>query len=230
MQKAEASWGSFGCVNLMLQAGADRNARQEDGHMPLHCAGLSERGELRRDIVALLCAGDSGPHVNAQDMDGRPPIFDILDDPECMEILVNSGARLNLADASGKNIFHHASIQNEAEALEMLLRLSPETARAKDHDGNSPLIHALRNGSEKCVMALFELDDVGDTVGQDGWAAVHWAVNSGNVDILEPVLMHSSFIKGATTTNGKTVEVVAMEAGHWFGKVKELVRQYNSKP
>ena len=223
-----ASWGSFACVNLLLQAGADRNARQEDGQVPLHCAGLSERGKLRRDIVALLCAGDNGPHVDTQDVDGRPPIFDFLDDPECMEILIDSGARLDLIDTSGKNLFHHASIQDEKDALEILLRLSPETATAKDHDGNTALIQALRNRSGDCAMALLQLDDVGDIVGQDGWAAVHWAVNLGSVELLEAVLNHPSFVKGATTSDGKTVEVVAMEAGTWCGDVKDLVRKYNS--
>jgi len=223
-----ASWGSFACVSLLLQAGADRNARQEDGQVPLHCAGLSERGELRRDIVALLCAGDSGPHINAQDVDDRPPIFDFLDDPECMEILISNGARLDLTDNNGKNLFHHACIQNEGEALEMLLRLSPNTAIMEDRDGNIPLIHALRCGSDECAMALLRLDNVGDVVGQDGWAAVHWAVKWGNADVLETVLMHPSFVRGATTNDGKTIEVVAMETENWCGKVKELVRKYNS--
>lgn len=223
-----ASWGSFACVSLLLQAGADRNARQEDGQVPLHCAGLSERGELRRDIVALLCAGDGGPHINAQDVDGRPPIFDFLDDPECMEILISNGARLDLTDNTGKNLFHHACIQNEGEALEMLLRLSPNTAILEDRDGNIPLIHALRCRSDECAMALLRLDNVGDVVGQDGWAAVHWAVEWGNADVLETVLMHPSFVRGATTNDGKTIEVVAMETENWCGKVKELVRKYNS--
>lgn len=223
-----ASWGSFGCVNLLLQAGADRNVRQEDGQVPLHCAGLSERGELRRDIVALLCAGECGTHMNVQDVDGRPPIFDFLDDTECMEILINNGARLDLVDVSGKNVFHHTCIQDEADALELLLCLSPISAMEKDIDGNTPLLLALKNSSDECAMALLRLDNVGDVVGQDGWAAVHWAVRSGKIDILEAVLLHPSFSKGATTGDGKTVEVVAMEAGTWCGKVKELVRKHNS--
>ena len=223
-----ASWGSFGCVSLLLQAGADRNARQEDGQVPLHCAGLSERGKTRRDIVALLCAGDHGPHIDTQDVDGRPPIFDFLDDPECMEILISNGARVDLTDNTGKNLFHHASIQDEDEALEILLKLSPDTAKKKDNDGNTPLILALRNSSDESALKLLELDDVGDVVGQDGWAAIHWAVKLGHADILEAVFKHPSFAQGATTNDGKTIEVVAMEAGQWCGEVKDLVRRYNS--
>lgn len=223
-----ASWLSFACVNLLLQAGADRNARQEDGQVPLHCAGLSQRGKLRRDIVALLCTGDGGPYINGQDVDGRSPILDFLDGPECIDILISAGARLDLVDHSGKTIFHHASRQNHSEALEMLLRLSPKTAVVKDHDGNSPLMHALRCCSEECAMALLKLDDVGDVVGQDGWAAAHWAAKWGNADVLEAVLTHSTFIRCITTHDGRTIEVVAMEAENWKGKIKELIRTYNA--
>ena len=226
-----AAWGSVECVRLLLQAGADRNVRQEDQQVPLHCAGLSMRGVIRREIVTLLCSGESGQHINAQDVDGRPPMFDFLDDPKCMEVLINAGARLDLLDVSGKSIFHHACIQDENESLKLLLRLSPPDSlmvTVKDHDGNSALIQALIHGSAKSAMTLLELDYVGDIVGQGGWAAVHHAAKLGNADVLEALLRHSSFVRGMKTIDGKTVEVVAMEAGNWCGKVKELLRRYNS--
>ena len=226
-----AAWGSVECVRLLLEAGADRHVRQEDQQVPLHCAGLSTRGDIRRANVALLCGGESGPHINAQDVDGRPPLFDFLDDPQCLEVLISAGARLDLLDTSGKSIFHHASMQDEPESLRLLLHRSPPGSvipTVKDHEGNSALIQALVHGSAECAMTLLELDSVGDIVGQDGWAAVHHAAKMGNANVLEAVLKHSSFVKGMKTIDGKTVEVVAMEAGNWSGKVKELLRTYNS--
>lgn len=226
-----AAWGSVECVRLLLEAGADRSVRQEDRQVPLHCAGLSTRGEMRRTIVTLLCNGKSEAHINAQDVDGRPPIFDFLDDPKCMEVLINAGARLDFLDTSGKSIFHHACMQDENESLRLLLRLSPPNSvmvTVKDHNGNSALIQALLHGNVESALTLLQLDDVGDIIGQDGWAAVHHAAKLGNSDVLEAVLTHSSFVKGMKTIDGKTVEVVAMEAGNWCGRVKELLRKYNS--
>ena len=226
-----AAWGSVECVRLLLEAGADPDVRQEDQQVPLHCAGLSTRGNIRREVVALLCGGENGSHINAQDVDGRPPLFDFLDDPKCLEVLINAGASLDLLDISGKSAFHHVCIQDENEALKLLLRLSRPGSvivTVKDHEGNSALIQALLHGSSDCAMTLLELDNVGDIVGQDGWAAVHHAAKLGNADVLEAVLTHSSFVKGMKTIDGKTVEVVAMEAGNWSGKVKELLRRYNS--
>lgn len=227
-----AAWGSVECVRLLLEAGADPSVRQEDQQVPLHCAGLSTQGSIRREIVALLCGrDDGGSHTNAQDVDGRPPMFDFLDDPQCVEVLIGAGARLDLLDTSGKSAFHHACIQDENESLELLLRLSPPNSvmvTVKDHDGNSALIQALLHGSVDSAMTLLELSNVGDIVGQDGWAAVHHAAKLGNADVLEAVLKHSSFVKGMETIDGKTVEVVAMEAGNWCGKVKDLLRRYNT--
>jgi ankyrin repeat protein len=220
---------SVECVKLLLEAGADPNVPQEDQQVALHSAGLSTRGAVRREIVALLC-GDDGPHINMQDVDGRPPIFEFLDDPDCLELFLNHGARIDLLDTSGKSLFHHACIQDESEALKMLLHHFPDTVMVtvKDHDGNSPLIQALRHRSIDCAMIILKLENVGDIVGQDGWTAAHHAAKLGDVDVLEAVLKHSSFVKGMKTIDGKTVEVVAMEAGNWCGEVKGLVRRHNS--
>ena len=124
--------------------------RQEDDQVPLHCAGLSEHGPVRRKIVALLCGEDSGSHMNPQDVDGRPPIFDFLDDPTCIQILVKHGARLDLLDNSGRSAFHHACIQDENHTLKALLNVSPPASivvTVKDHNGNTVLIQAVNHGS-----------------------------------------------------------------------------------
>lgn len=226
-----AAWGSLNAVQKLLEAGPDRNVRQEDDQVPLHCAGLSEHGQVKRNIVALLCEGEAGPHIDAQDVDGRPPIFDFLDDPICIQTLVKHGARVDLLDSSGRSAFHHACIQGDSKALKALLNVSPSwraIVTVKDHDGNTALIHAMLHGSIDCAMMLLKLDDVGDIVGQDGWTAAHHAAKMGDPTVLEAVLRHPSFVKGSKTIDGKTVEVVAMEAGNWCGEVKSLLREHNA--
>ena len=226
-----AAWGSVQNVQLLVDAGADCAARQEDGQVPLHCTGMTARGRVRREIIDLLCTGDISDHINTQDTHGRPPLFEFLNDATCTEQLINYGARLDLLDCTGKSAFHHTCMQGNAETLKTLLRLSPPDSvinTVKDHDGNTALNLALRNKSGPCALILLELDDVGDMIGQDGWASVHLASKLGGADVLEAVLRHPSYRKGAKTIDGKTVEVVAMEEGNWCGRVRELLRMQNA--
>ena len=226
-----AAWGSVENVRKLVQAGANRNVRQEDGQVPLHCTGMTAKGKVRMQIIDLLCRGYNGDHINAQDKDGRPPLFDFLDDSDCVERLINYGAKLDLLDGIGRSVFHHACIQNNEETLKTLLRLSPAGSvlvTIKDHEGNTALILALRHRSRGCALRLLQLDDVGDMVGQDGWSAVHHAAKFGDPDVLEAVLHHQKQVKGMKTIDGKTAEVVAMETGNWRGEVKDLLRRYNS--
>ena len=226
-----AAWGSVQNVKLLVEAGADRNARQEDGRVPLHYTGMTAKGKARRQIIELLCAGDESDQINAQDTDGLPPLFEYLDDARCVQMLLNYSASIDLLDKTGKSVFHHACIQDNMETLKTLLRLSRPGSvmvTVKDHTGNSALNLALKNGSRDCALVLLELEDVGDIVGQDGWSAVHHAAKLGDAEVLKAVLRHRSHVKGAKTIDGKTAEVVAMEAGTWCGEIKTLLRKHNS--
>jgi ankyrin repeat protein len=220
------------CVRLLLAEGADRAVRQENQQVALHYAGLSSRGERRQQTVALLCQNSEGDHshLNAQDEDGRPPLFDLLDDAICVEELIRNGANLNIQDNTGKNAYHHVCVQEESESLRTLMRLcpSPTIVTQKDHDGNTPLIEALKHGSTRAATILLNSDDVGDVYGGYGWAAVHYATKLGEPRLLEKILQHSSYRKGMRTRDGKTAQVIAMESGTWCGDVKELLRKYNS--
>ena len=217
------------CVRLLLKAGADCGVRQENKQVALHYAGLSTRGEGRRETVGLLC-GQEGDHINARDEDGRSPIFDFLDDATCVERLIRSGSRVDLLDNEGSNVFHHACVQDESETLQTLLQ-STKTARileVKNKNENTALFEALQHGSIDCAIALLNLEGIGDAFSGDGWAPVHYAAKLGDIDLLKKVVNHSTFRKGAKTKDGKTAQVVAMEAGTWCGRVKEILRLYSS--
>lgn len=118
-----ASWCSAACVKLLLEAGAAPDVQQEDGQVALHCAGLSERSSNRRAIASLLCGTDNNLHINMQDIDGRPPLFDFLDDPDCVRILLQHGAKLDVIDGCGKTILHHACCQGESASLNYCWRI-----------------------------------------------------------------------------------------------------------
>ncbi|KAL4963682.1 ankyrin repeat protein [Aspergillus stella-maris] len=227
------------CVQLLLDTGADRNIRQENQQVALHYAGLSDRGNLRRETVALIC-GDvttstsvAKLEIDAQDEDGKPPIFDFLDDVECLMIFVRHGARLDLSDNEGNTILHHACIQGQTKSLKALLPLLEKCKNIIDQAneaGNTALFEALRHENIKCALILLKNEDirVGDTFCPDGWAPVHYAAKLGNISLLKAILTHSSFVRGMRTRDGKTARVVAMEAGSWAGEVKELLNAHNS--
>lgn len=214
-----------------MAAGADLGARQEDDQVPLHCTALSSDISMRREMIDIFCAGGDVDHINAQDADGRPPLFDFVDDFVCVEKLISYGAEINLLDGTGKSVFHHACIQDKEESLECLLRLlNPGSVMVtlKDHEGNTAFIYALKEKSRGCALILLQLDDVGDMVGEGGWTALHHGAKLGDVEVLESITEHKRFVKGMKTIDGKTAEQVAMEAGTWSGEVKTVLRAHNS--
>lgn len=224
-----ASWCSAACVKLLIDAGADPGMQEENGQVPLHCAGLSEQGPDRREIVSLLCVTKDKSHINTQDYDGRPPIFDFLDDPECVELLIHHGADLSLTDKLGRSVYHHVCADDEVDALKTLLRSGHNSSEVttKDYDGNTPLMQAFSSSNVNCAMVLLEMDDVGDIVSKDGWCPIHYAAKIGDVDLLSSVVNHPTFARGTKTMDGKGANVVAMEAGTWHGKVKEMIREHD---
>ncbi|RYP13978.1 hypothetical protein DL765_006644 [Monosporascus sp. GIB2] len=224
-----ASCISASCVQLLLDAGADPNIQDENGQVALHFAASSDRGVERPKVIAALCSAMDAKHINTQDLHGRPPLFDYLNDTKCVETVIRHGAKVDVTDNDGKNAFHHACIQGEHGALEVMLKMtgSPDPPVARDNRGNTPLIDALSNSNVDCAMALLQRDDVGPLMGKDGWSPIHYATKIGDPELLHAVCRHRSFKKSAKTLDGKRAKVVAMEAGTWNGRIKELILEHD---
>lgn len=107
------------CVQLLAQAGADVNARDNDGNTPLHETFLTEVEEelLKR-----------GADVNARNHDGETPIFTTVDDT-AIPLLIEHGADLSLRNNKGQTVLEAA--QTKGPLRQRALREAIEAAQAQ---------------------------------------------------------------------------------------------------
>ncbi|KAI0976565.1 ankyrin [Xylaria arbuscula] len=222
-----ASCLSASCVKMLLDAGADPNVQDENGQVALHFAGLSAQSVERPKIVAVLCNTKETAQLNIKDYNGRSPIFDFLDDVNCVEILLQHGAKVDIIDDCGQNPFHHACIHGENPSLRIMLKIFSDAAVARDNNGNTPLIEALSNSHVECAVTLLQLGDVGPQIGKDGWAPIHYAAKIGDPELLIAICQHPSFKKSVKTLDGKRASIIAMEAGNWHGVIKDLILEHD---
>jgi ankyrin repeat protein len=101
------------CARLLIQAGANVNARDGDGNTPLH-------ENLDDDVNEELLK--HGANVNARNHDGETPIFTNVSD-QCVRLFIDHGADLNLRNNKGQTALEAAKShgpQREALLLEAM--------------------------------------------------------------------------------------------------------------
>jgi ankyrin repeat protein len=86
------------CVRLLVQAGANVNARDNDGNTPLHETFLTD---VETELLKL------GADVNARNNDGETPIFTTVDD-DAIPLFIAHGADLTIRNNKGQTVFEAA--------------------------------------------------------------------------------------------------------------------------
>ncbi|HXL01820.1 MAG TPA: ankyrin repeat domain-containing protein [Candidatus Atribacteria bacterium] len=98
--------GSLEEVKKAIEAGANVNARDENGMTPLmHAAGANQNPEV---IKVLL---EAGAEVNARDEDGWTPLMQAAcfnQNPEVIKVLLEAGADGKIRCKEGKTAFDYA--------------------------------------------------------------------------------------------------------------------------
>ena len=111
-----ASWGHKEVAELLIDNGADVNAKDIDGWTPLRKAAWHGR----KEIVELLIA--NGADVNPQDVNGWTPLHQAARNghKEIAELLIAKGADVTAKNEDGETPLDWANWRSHAETADLL--------------------------------------------------------------------------------------------------------------
>ena len=152
--------GSAEVVTALLEAGADRDARDIVGGTPLHKAGH------RGNVQAMRALLEAGADPNVRDgLEGKYPLHIILRhaNAEAVVLLLKAGADPNVQDKFGFTPLHSAVSRGSANAVRALLEAGADPAVQNKYEKTALQIAADRERRQessrhslKVVRALLE--------------------------------------------------------------------------
>ena len=141
-------------VTRCLQAGADPEAREENGYTPLHVAATFGNAE----VIAVLAG--AGANLEARDEMGITPLHAavIPGNAEVIAALLQAGADLEARAESGITPLHVAAITRNAEVIAAIAALLQAGAdlEAQAEGGGTPLHAAAARGNAETIEALLQ--------------------------------------------------------------------------
>ena len=135
-------------ATLLVELGADPNARNQDGRTPLHLAVEREAEAVGRYLIL------AGADIHVRDTAGESPaILALRDGPETVAWFFSDPV-VNAADNQGNTALHLAAAEGLAGAVEPLLSAGADP-RLRNLAGQLPADVARQNG-HRDVAALLE--------------------------------------------------------------------------
>lgn len=196
--------GDVEMATVLLDAGANIDARDKMGDPAINWATYMGNGELVSILLERGARTDLRGHGNAHEIAlrfRREPIIQLLvpdsnlapllsaaksGDRAALQSALDDGAKLDVADNSGRTALHLAAEQGHVELVDVLLAAGA-TVDARDVIDFTPLIAASRTGKTSVVTRLIAAGADVNAVSSDHslkMRAMHMAATSGSIDIL----------------------------------------------
>ena len=138
-------------VQVMINAGANVNAKNFLGQTPLHEAIILGNAKVIPVLVKV------GADVNAKDKNGFTPLHGAAEEgqAEVIPVLVQAGADVNEKTNDGFTPLHIAAANGKAEVIPVLVKIGADV-NAKGNDGVTPLHLAAIFGKAEVISMLIK--------------------------------------------------------------------------
>lgn len=206
-------------VKEALDAGADMNAKDEDGWTAIAIA--SQVGSI--EIVAKLL--EKGADVNTKTNDDNTALISASYKgyKDIVEKLLKAGAEVNAKNIYGKTALISASEQGHTDTMAILEEAIANNTPTISLD--ETLVNAARDKKlDKVINALENGADVNAKGEATGYTALIWASEKGNTDIVKKLLE-----KGAdVNVKGSRLDYTALMRASTMGH-KDIVKMLLKK-
>lgn len=145
-----AGFGALATMKLLLDKGADVNAKNRRGSTPLFWA-IHDEAKVR----LLLSRGAA---INVKQADGRTPLYQaatLASGNSILRLLIDKGADANPATAAGQTPLMAAAVRGDVDAMRLILGKNVNV-NARNGAGATALMAAAANGNPRAVQLLLE--------------------------------------------------------------------------
>jgi len=213
-----AGVGQVETVKLLIDKGADIEAKSNDGLTALICAA----GAGQVETVKLLI--DRGADIEAKNNDGLTVLMCAasMGQTETVELLLNKGADIEAKnkDKANATALICAAAMGQTETVKLLINKGAEI-------GANALMAAASNGQTKTVELLLNKGVDIEAKNNDGWTALMFAISEGHTETVA-LLLDKGADTNIITSEGETA--LSMAEGKGFAKITTLLKKAGSKP
>lgn len=190
-------------VRLLLQAGADPNAPDDDGLSPLH------HGARNSDPMVVRHLLDAGADLNARENDGYTPLHYAAaqsGNGRVIKLILDRGAE-PLAESSDGRTPLHSALRYRADQGVVSALLDAGGAGKL-----TPLQFSALRGDSMAVSRLLVGGADPDEADPYGWTSLHFAVPLAGLGVVSALLEAGADPNGRTVSGATALHVAAEQA------------------
>lgn len=206
-----AKMGQTLCCEIIVKAGANVHATDNNGYNVLHLAAQNGTSELVKMFVndkALLEAKSNAATVNA-----TPLMIAAANGHKAIcELLINSGAKVETTNIQGHNSLHIAASLAKLEVVQLLAQNNLLRESKSENEQATPIYFAICNGHRASCEALIKAGaniEVTTSLGN----LVHIAAWNGKQEVI-PLFASKPHLLDAKRKDGCTPFILAAARGH----------------